>query len=369
MKFGYKYRIYPTQDQKDYLSKVFGCTRWIYNWGLRKKTDAFYNEKKKISQNELSKRMTLVKREKDSLWLQEVPHVVLAQALRQLDKAFVNFYRKQNNYPSFKKRLGKQSATYSRLNVRIKNDKIVLPKMEESIKIKWSRALPSEFTSATVTKNASGRYFISFMVEKEQVDLPPVGNEIGIDLGIRDIIVDSNGHSSGNPKFIKRFEKQLKRAQQKLSRCEKGSTNRKKAKLRVAKIHVKITDSRYDFIHKLTTKLIQNNDLIAMEDLQVKSMIRNHCLAKAIADVSWGEIERQLTYKSELHGRTLVKIDKFFPSSKRCSSCGFVLKKLDLSVRKWICPECESVNLRDFNAAKNILQAGHAILYGCDSIK
>lgn len=366
MKLGYKYRIYPTQDQKGYMAKVFGCTRWIYNWGLRKKTDAFYNEKKKISQYELSGMMTLVKREKDSLWLQEVPHVVLAQALRQLDKAFVSFYRKNVKYPKFKNRFDKQSATYAKLNVRIKDNKIILPKMKEPIKIKWSRALPSEFKSATVTKDASDRYFISFVVEKEQVDLPSTGNEIGIDLGIKDIIVDSNGDGSGNPKFTKRFERQLKRAQQKLFRCKKGSANRQKAKSRIAKIYAKITDSRSDFTHKLTTKLIQDNDLIAMEDLQVKNMIRNHCLAKAIADVSWGNIENQMAYKAELCGRTLVKIDKFFPSSKRCSSCGFVLKKLDLSVRKWICPECKSVNLRDINAAKNILQAGLAILAGCD---
>ena len=348
------------------MAKVFGCTRFVYNWGLRKKTDAFYNDKIKISQNELSKLMTLLKREKETLWLQEVPHVVLAQALRQLDKAFVNFYRKQSRYPKFKNKFDRQSATYSRLNVRIKDNKVILPKMQESIKIKWSRGLPSEFSSATVTKDASDRYFISFTVEKEQVALPHTGNEIGIDLGIKDIVVDSSGNKSGNPRFTKQFEKQLKRAQQKLARCKKGSANKKKAKLRVAKIHAKITDSRNDFTHKLATKLIQENDLIAMEDLQVKNMIRNHCLAKAIVNVSWGEIERQLTYKSGFYGRTLVKIDKFFPSSKRCSTCGFILQKLDLSVRKWTCPECKSVNLRDFNAAKNILQAGHAILAGCD---
>lgn len=366
MKLGYKYRIYPVQDQKDYMAKVFGCTRWIYNWGLRKKTDAFYNDKVKIGQNELSGMMTLVKREKDSLWLQEVPHVVLAQALRRLDKAFVNFYRKNARYPKFKNRFDKQSATYGRLNVRIKNNKIILPKMKDPIKIRWSRFLPSDFSSATVTKDVSDRYFISFVIEKKQIDLPPTGNEIGIDLGIKDVVVDSNENSSGNPRFTKQFERQLKRVQQKLARCKKGSANRKKAKLRVAKIHAKITDSRNDFTHKLTSQLIQENDLIVMEDLQVKNMIRNHCLAKAIADVAWGEIERQSTYKSDLYGRTLVKIDKFFPSSKRCSTCGFILQKLDLSVRKWVCPECRSVNLRDFNAAKNILQAGHAILAGCD---
>lgn len=366
MKLGYKYRIYLTQGQKDYMAKVFGCTRFISNWGLRKKTDAFYSDKIKIGQNELSRLMTLLKREKDTLWLQEVPHVVLAQALRQLDKAFVNFYRKQSRYPKFKSRFDKQSATYTIGTVRIKGDKLYLAKIKKPIKIKWSRILPSEFSSATVTKDASDRYFISFMVEKEQLDLPSTGNEIGIDLGIKDIVVDSNGANSSNPKFTKQFERQLKRSQQKLSRCKKSSANRKKAKLRVSKIHAKITDSRNDFTHKLTTKLIQENDLIAMEDLQVKNMIRNHHLAKAIADVSWGEIERQLTYKSELSGRTLVKIDKFFPSSKRCSICGFILKELDLSVRKWMCPGCKAVNLRDFNAAKNILQAGHAILAGCD---
>lgn len=366
MKLGYKYRVYLTQDQKDYMAKVFGCTRFIYNWGLRKKTDAFYNDKIKISQNELSRLMTLLKREKDTLWLQEVPHVVLAQALRQLDKAFVNFFRKQSKYPKFKNRFDKQSATYTKLTLKIENNRLFLIKIKEPIKIIWSRELPSEFLSATVTKDKLDRYFISFMCEKEVVKLPNTDNEIGIDLGVKDIIVDSNGESSGNPKFTKKYERQLRRAQQRLSRRKKGSQNQIKAKKEVAKIHAKIADSRSDFIHKLTTELIKNNDLISMENLQVKNMIRNHCLAKAIADVSWGKIEQQLTYKSELYNRILVKIDKFFPSSKRCSNCGFILKKLDLSVRKWVCPECKSINLRDLNAAKNILQAGHAILAGCD---
>ena len=366
MKLGYKYRLYPTQNQKDYMLKIFGCVRFVSNWGLRKKNDAFYNDKIKINQNELSRLMTLLKREKDTLWLQEVPHVVLAQALRQLDKAFVNFYKKRARYPKFKNRFDKQSATYTKLNVRIKNNKIILPKMKEPIKLIWSRPLPSAFSSATIIKDTSGRYFISFTVEKKQIDLPSTKREVGIDLGIHDIIVDSNGDKSGNPKFIKQFERQLKKAQQKLAGCKKGSANRKKAKLKVAKIYTKITDTRRDFMHKLTTKLIKTNDLISMENLQVKNMIRNHCLAKAIADVSWGEIERQLTYKSELYGRELVKIDKFYPSSKRCSNCGFVLKKLNLSTRKWICPECSVSHDRDKNAAKNILQAGHAVLAGCN---
>jgi putative transposase len=369
MKLGYKYRLYLTQDQKDYMAKIFGCTRFVYNWGLRKKTDAFYNDKVKISQNELSGLMTLLKREKDTLWLQEVPHVVLAQALRQLDKAFVNFYKKRARYPKFKNKFDRQSATYGRLNVRIKDNKIVLPKMQEPIKIKWSRKLPSEFSSATVTKDNSDRYFISFICKKEVIKLPNTDNKVGIDLGIKDIIVDSNGNSSGNPKFIRKYERQLRRAQQKLSRRKKGSKNRLKAKDRVAKVHAKIADSRNDFVHKMTTKLIKENGLIVMEDLQVKNMMRNHCLAKSIADVAWGAIEKQAMYKAKLYGRELVKIDKFFPSSKRCSNCGFILKKLDLSVRKWICPECKNVNLRDVNAAKNILQAGQAILAGCDLVR
>lgn len=369
MKLGYKYRIYPTQDQKDCMAKVFGCVRWIFNWGLRTKTDAFYNDKKKISQTELSRMMTLLRHGKKALWLAEVPYVTLQQSLRQLDKAFVNFYKKRARYPKCKNKFSKQSASYTKLDVRIKQSKIILPKMKEPIKIKWSRELPSEFSSATVTKDASSRYFISFVVKKEQTDLPKTGNEAGIDLGLKDVIIDSNGNKSGNPKFTKQRERQLKRAQQKLSRCQKGSNNKVKARLRVAKIHAKIADSRNDFTHKLTTNLIQDNDLIAMEDLQVKNMIRNHCLAKAISDVSWGRIEQQLTYKAELSGRELIKIDKFFPSSKRCSVCGFILNKLNLSVRSWLCPECKTRHDRDENAAKNILQAGHAILAGCDLVR
>lgn len=369
MKLGYKYRLYLTKNQKDYIAKVFGCTRFIWNFGLRTKTDTFYNDKKKISQSELSKMLTLLKQEKNTLWLQEVPIVTLQQSLRQLDKAFINFFRKQSQYPKFKNRYSKQSATYTRNGVKIKDNKLFLAKMKEPIKVVWSRELPSEFSSATVSMDKSGRYFISFTVEKESVKLPSTGNEIGIDLGITNVIVDSNGISSGNPKFTKEYERKLKRAQQKLSRCKKGSKNREKARQAIGKIHTKISDSRNDFTHKITTKLIKNNDLIVMEDLQVKNMIRNPNLAKAIQDVSWGKIERQSTYKSELYGRALVKIDKFFPSSKRCSACGFILNKLDLSTRAWICPECKSINPRDFNAAKNILQAGHAILAGCDLVR
>jgi len=366
MNLGYKYRVYLTQDQKNYMAKVFGCTRFIYNWGLRVKTDAFYNDNKKIGQYELSKKLTLLKQEKSFLWLQEVPNITLQQSLRHLDKAFVGFFQKRNNYPKFKGKFDKQSATYTKGGIRIKDNNILLAKIKEPIKIKWSRELPSDFSSATITKDNSGRYFISFVVEKKEIELKRTNSEIGIDLGITDIIVDSNGNSSGNPKFTKKYEKRLRKAQKKLSKCKKGSNRRAIAKLRVAKIYAKITDSRADFIHKMTTKLIKENDLIAMENLQVKNMIRNHSLAKAIADVSWGEIEKQLTYKSNLYGRTLVKIDKFFPSSKRCFNCGFILNKLNLSVRKWTCQECQSENMRDINAAKNILQAGHAVLAGCD---
>ena len=366
MKLGYKYRIYLTSDQKDYMTKVFGCTRFIYNWGLRIKTDAFYNDKKKISQNELSKMLTLLKQEKENLWLREVSNVTLQQSLRHLDKSFINFFKKKSKYPKFKSKNDKQSATYTTNAIRMHDGNIFVAKIKELIKVKWSRELPSEFSSATITKDSSGRYFISFVVEKKQIELKKTNNEIGIDLGITDVVVDSNGNSSGNPKFTKKYEKQLRKAQIKLSKCKNGSNRIAVAKLRVAKIHAKITDSRSDFIHKMTTNLIKENDLIAMEDLQVKNMVRNHCLAKAIADVSWGEIEKQLVYKSELYGRILVKIDKFFPSSKRCFNCGFILKKLNLSVRKWFCPECKSENLRDYNAAKNILQAGHSVLAGCD---
>jgi len=326
---------------------------------------------KKMSNSQLSSAVTVLKTEEKTTWLKDVSSVTLQQSLRNLDTAFMNFFQKRTEYPNFKSRHNRQSASYPKTGFKLVGESLTLAKMKEPFNIRWSRALPREPAKVTVSKDSSDRYFVSFSVDRDSLALPTVNKQIGVDLGITDTVITSDGFKSGNPKITKQYERKLTRAQRKLAKCEKGSSNRKKAKLAVAKIHAKIAEVRSDFSHKLTTKLVRENDLIAIEDLQVKNMIKNHKLAKAIADVAWGELVRQFEYKGKFYGREIVQIDKFFPSSKRCSEseCGYISKNMPLNIRKWICPKCKTEHDRDINAAKNILKAGLAILAGCDQVR
>ena len=230
--------------------------------------------------------------------------------------------------------------------------------MSQPLKIKWSRKFNGQPTTVTISKDPSGRYFVSFLVEEELEQWEKTDEKIGIDLGIKDVVVTSKGFGSGNPKYLRKYEARLKTLQRRLARKQKGSNNRYKAKLKVAKLHAKIADCRRDFLHKLSTKLVRENQSIFTETLAVKNMMANHKLAKAIADCGWGEFLRQLQYKCEWHDRTLGAIDRWFPSSKRCNRCGHVLDRLSLDIREWQCPSCQKVNLRDYNAALNILALG-----------
>ncbi len=370
-KRAYQYRFYPTPEQVQILARTFGCARYVYNWALRLRSDAYYKDKQRIGYHETSARLTLLKQQEDHRWLNEVSCVPPQQALRHLEKAFKNFFEGRVNYPTFKKRVSQQTAEYTSSAFKWDGKSLTLAKMDTPLDIHWSRPLPKgcKPTTVTVRKDTAGRYFVSILVEEDIKFLPVVKKQVGLDLGLKSMVITSHGHTYGNPKFFHKQEKKLARAQRRLAKKKKGSKNRAKARLKVARIHAKIGDRRRDYQHKLSTKLIRENQTICVESLQVKNLVKNHCLAKAISDVGWSEFIRQLEYKAAWYGRTLVKIDKWYPSSKRCFDCGHLLDSLTLDVRSWTCPECGVVHDRDINAAKNILAAGQAVTACGESVR
>ena len=365
----YKFRLYPTAEQAEQLAWTFGCARFVYNHFLRVRMDGFFKDKERIGFNETCKRLTVLKQQPETVWLCEVSNVVLQQSLRNLDTAFANFFQKRAKYPSFKSKHGPQSARYTTSGFRIKAGELWLAKMSAPLDMRWSRRVKGEVSSVTVSKDAAGRYFASLLSTEEVETLPVVSKEIGIDLGLKSALITSDGRAHPNPKFYAKAQERLTRAQRSLSRKKKGSKNRAKARVKVARIHAKVADSRRDWSHKLTTQLIRENQVVSAESLAVKNLVRNRSLAKAIHDVGWSEIVRQLDYKAKWYGRTFVQIDRFYPSSKRCSSCGHTLAALPLATRAWQCPECGAQHDRDINAAINIREAGMAILAGAEMLR
>jgi len=354
----YRYRFYPTSEQKTQLSQAFGCSRFLYNRFLKIKTDAYYENKQKIGYNQTSKMLTELKKEQEFNWLNDVSSVSLQQTLRDLDKAFTNFFQKRAKYPTFKKKNSKQSVRYAKTGFTLNDDVLKIAKNAQPLNIRWSRKMLGKPSSITVSKDCADRYFVSFATEGEVAELPKIDKKIGIDVGIKDICVTSDGDKSGAPQYFKKYSKKLATAQRLLARKVKGSKNRAKAKLKVARVHAKISDSRNDFNNKLTTKLINENQVIAVESLNVKGMMKNKLLARMIADSSWGDIFRMLKYKAEWYGRELIEIDRWFPSSKRCNHCGHINNGLKLNQRQWKCTSCQCDIDRDVNAAKNILRVG-----------
>ena len=356
----YRYRFYPTKEQKTQLSHAFGCSRVVYNRFLRVKTDVYYEKQEKINYHKTSELLTELKKDEDYFWLKDVSSVTLQQSLRDLDKAFTNFFSGRARYPKFKKKNSKQSVRYVKSGFTFSNGVLKIAKNKDPLNIRWSRHFSGEPTSVTVSKDCAERYFVSFAIEEVVYSLPKLTNTIGIDVGVKDVCVTSEGFRSGSPQYLRKHEEKLAKRQRELSKKVKGSKNRGKAKLRVAKIHAKISDSRNDFNNKLTTKLISENQAVAVESLNVKGMMRNHNLAKSIADSSWADFFRKLKYKAEWYGRQLIEIDRWFPSSKRCSCCGYINNGLKLYDRIWECPSCKKMHDRDINAAENILTVGLA---------
>ncbi len=293
----------------------------------------------------------------------EVSSVPLQQSLRHLDTAYKNFFEGRANYPTFKKKQNDQAATYASNAFKWDGKTLILAKMDEPLDIRLHRPLPeaSKPTTVTVTKDSANRYFVSLLVEEDIKPLPVTPRMVGLDLGLKTMVIESNGQMHGNPRFFAKDEKKLARAQRCLAKKKNGSKNRAKARLKVARLHKRIADKRWNYQHQLSAQIVHENQVICVESLAVKNLVQNHCLAKAISDVGWGEFVRQLAYKASWYGRTLVKIDRFSPSSKTCHACGHVLAILTLDVREWVCPVCGVCHDRDVNAAKNILAAGLAV--------
>ena len=372
VKRAYKYRFYPTPEQADQLARTFGCVRYVYNRALAERSRAWTQEQRRVTQAETSRMLTQWKRDPDTAWLAEPSKGPLQATLRHLQDAYSRFWNKQSGYPKFKKK-GKtrDSATYFRNCFTYRNGQIKLAKQSEPLDIRWSRPLPegADPSQVTVSRDSAGRYHISILVDDTITTHTPTDTTVGIDAGITTLYTLSTGEKIANPRHEKKDREKLARAQRQLSKKQKGSKNRDKARHKVARIHARIVDRRRDHLHKLSTRLVRENQVIAIEDLSVRNMVKNHSLARAISDASWAQFRTMLEYKAEWHGRDVVAIDRFYPSSKTCSACGMLQDSMPLNIREWTCPGCGGTHDRDVNAAKNILAVGLAVSACGDGVR
>lgn len=352
----YKFRIYPTAEQEVLLAKHFGCTRFVYNHFLNERKEQYQQNKKSDNYYAQAKSLTEIKKKADTEWLKEVNSQTLQFALRSLDTAFLNFFRGNAQFPKFKSRKHKNSFTVPQ-NGCVSNGLLFTPKFKDGIKIKLHRDIVGKIGKMSISKTPTGKYYVSIFTEQVIEELPKTNKQVGIDLGIKDFVITSDNKKFKNNRYTKKYAKKLKKAQQHLSRKQKGSNGFEKQKLKVAKIHEKIASCRLDTLHKVSYELVRDNGLIVIEDLNVKGMIKNRKLSKHIADASWGNFVNLLQYKCDWYGRELVKVNRFFPSSKTCNVCGWINQDLNLSIREWTCKNGHKLH-RDLNASKNILKEG-----------
>jgi len=364
VKKSFKYRIYPTKEQEILLAKHFGAKRFVWNYFLDQRKKAYLENNKTLNYYDNAGSLTKLKKEDDYVWIKEVNSQSVQASLRDLEVAYTRFFSKQGKFPRFKSKRDRQSFRIPQSTV-YENGKLEIPKFKQAIKVKEDRPISGEILFSTISKSPSGKYYVSITCETEHTPCKKNNNNVGIDLGIKDLAICSDGKIYPNIKNTKKYSKQLSYEQRQLSKKQKGSNSRNRQRIKVAKVHEKIGNSRTNHIHQITTQIVRENQTICVEDLSVLNMMKNHKLAKSISDCSWSEFLRQLKYKSEWNERNLITIDKFFPSSKTCNKCKFVNQDLTLEDREWICPSCGSKLDRDKNASENILEQGIKIYSGC----
>ena len=366
VRMAYKCRAYPAPEQARVLNRTFGCVRVVWNKTLAWRHERYRTEQARTGFTQASAYLTAMKATDELAWLNEVSSVPLQQAVRHQQAAYANFFAGRARYPRYKSRNGRQSAEYTRSGFRYRGGRLYLAKMDAPVDFVWSwpdiDPAAIDPTTVTVSRDPCGRWYVSFAVDTADPEpLPATGRAAGVDVGIKDFAVTSDGEKTANPRCLERKARNLARYQRRLARCCKGSANRARARAKVARAHRKVRAARTDFLHKTSTRLVRANDVIVIEDLAVKNMVRNRKLARAVADCGWGTFRQMLEYKAAAAGRTVIVISRWYPSSKTCSACGHVLASLSLSARHWTCPACGTRHDRDVNAAKNILAAGLAV--------
>ena len=355
----YRFRLYPNKEQTEVLAKHFGCSRFVYNYFLNQRKEQYRLTGKSDNFYAQCKILTTLKRQEETAWLKDVNSQTLQFAIRSLEAAYNNFFKKRAKFPKFKSKHSKNSFTVPQ-SASVSGGRLFIPKFTEGIKCRIHREIKGKVGKVTITKTPSGNYFVSVFTEEEYITpLKKTGKSVGVDMGLKDLLITSEGETFNNNRYTRRYECKLAKAQQHLSRKKRGSRGFENQKLKVARLHEKIANSRADYLHKCSISLVRRYNIICIEDLNVKGMVKNHRLSKSITDVSWGKFVSMLTYKAEWNDKKVVKVDRYFPSSQTCNVCGYVNKDIkNLSVREWECPHCHTHHDRDINAAINILHFG-----------